>query len=324
MDAAGPSGPPRPAGPAGEPARPEVEGVVAVVNAGAGSAQPRTVAAVLDELRRAGGGTPVELRRTATLDDLRRALLEHDGRRVVLMGGDGSLHAALQVLHSAGAARDVGPLGIVPLGTGNDLARSLRLPLDPVRAARTALGGCVRDLELLVDSRDRITVNTVHAGIGAAATARAERLKRLLGPAAYPVGALWAGVGIGRGYRLRVQVDGREVADPSDPVLLVGIGIGGTIGGGAPLVPGADPHDGVADVVVSTSTGPLARVGFAAGLRQGVHVERQDVRTARGTVVEITSAGGPFRLNADGEVSGEQVRERFEMRADAWRAVCPG
>ena len=293
---------------------------LAVVNAGAGSARAEAVAAVVGELGRAGD---VELRRTGGLEDLREALLGADGRRVVLLGGDGSLHAALQLLWAAGATRDVGPLGIVPLGTGNDLARSLRLPLDPVAAARVVTTGRPRGLELLVDSRERITVNTVHVGIGASATAKAHRLKPTLKAGAYPVGAVWAGLSAGKGFRLRVEVDGEVVASGHDPVLMVGIGIGGTIGGGARLVPGADPHDGVADVVVSTSTGPLARLGFAAGLRRGVHVARQDVATAAGKVVEVRALSGDFRLNSDGEVSDPLTAERFEMHADVWQAVCP-
>ena len=293
---------------------------LAVVNAGAGSARAGAVDAVVRELGRAGA---VELRRTRSLADLATALLSADGRRVVLLGGDGSLHAALQLLWNAGATREVGPLGVVPLGTGNDLARSLRLPLDPVAAARVVTRGRPRGLELLVDSRDRITVNTVHAGIGASATAKAQRLKKVLKAGAYPVGAAWAGVSAGRGFRLEVRVDGRVVSPGGRPVLMVGIGIGGTIGGGTPLVPGADPHDGVADVVVSESTGPLARLGFAAGLRSGVHVSRQDVTTATGTVVEITAVSGTFRLNSDGEVTDHQEHERFEMHTDVYEVLCP-
>jgi diacylglycerol kinase family enzyme len=302
------------------PSAPPPHGVLALVNDGAGSAGAPVVRSVIAEM---GRTCDVELRRTASLDDLRDALLEGEGRRLVLLGGDGSLHAALQLLHAAGAARDVGPLGVVPLGTGNDLARSLRLPLDPVAAARVAVTGRPRDLELLVDSRGRTTVNTVHAGIGASATARAQTLKPRLGAAAYPVGAVWAGVRAGTGYHLRVEVDGEVLHDGHRPLLVVGIGLGGTIGGGTRLVPDAAPHDGVADVVVSTSTGPLARVGFAAGLRSGVHVERQDVLTARGRVVEVTALHGSFRLNSDGEVTDPQQHERFEMHRDAWQVVCP-
>ena len=294
--------------------------MLAIVNAGAGSAREGVLSAVVGELGRAAD---VELRRTRSLEELRAALLGAHGRRLVLLGGDGSLHAALQLLWDAGSTRDVGPLGIVPLGTGNDLARSLRLPLDPVAAARVAVRGRPRGLELLVDSRERITVNTVHAGIGAAATARARRLKPALKAGAYPVGAVWAGLSAGRGYRLRVEVDGDVVAGGDEPVLLVGIGIGGTIGGGARLVPGAYPHDGVADVVVSTSTGALARMSFAAGLRRGVHVERQDVTTAAGKVVEVTATSGDFRLNSDGEVTDPQTYERFEMHADVYEVLCP-
>ncbi|MFB9378492.1 diacylglycerol/lipid kinase family protein [Kineococcus gynurae] len=298
----------------------EPRGILAVANAKAGTAKAAVLDAVMRELAR---HADAELRLTETLEDLRDTLLDPGGRRLVLMGGDGTVHTALQLLHDAGAADAVGPLGLIPLGTGNDLARSLRLPLEPVTAAVVAATGTPRGLELLVDDLDRVTVNTVHAGIGASATARAQRWKSSLGAAAYPVGAAWAGVSAGRGYPLRVEVDGEVLVDGDRPVLMVGVGIGGTIGGGAPLVPGADPHDGVADVVVSTSTSPWARVGFARGLRQGVHVERQDVTTARGHVVEVSARSGHFRLNSDGEVGDPRTSVRWEMRADAWRAVCP-
>ena len=303
--------------PGAEPPR----AVRAVVNAAAGRACADAIKKVLVEV---GAVAPVELVATSGLDDLREALLTAGGRRLLVMGGDGSIHAALQELHRAGAAREVGPLGIVPLGTGNDLARSLRLPLDPVAAARVAVTGRVRDVELLVAQTGHVVVNTAHVGIGAAATALAAGLKPRLGPLAYPVGAVLAGARPDAGFHLRVEVDGRVLADGSESLLMAGVGLGGTIGGGVPFVPDADPHDGSADVVVSAATGPLARVGFAIGLRRGLHTARQDVRTARGQVVEVTAVRGrPFRINADGEVSEPVLHVRWTMERDAWQVVTP-
>ncbi|GAA4979660.1 YegS/Rv2252/BmrU family lipid kinase [Kineococcus glutinatus] len=295
-------------------------GVRVVVNARAGSSRADVVRAVVRELETVA---PVDLQATTGVADLREALLGAGERRIVLLGGDGSVHTALRELRRAGAARAVGPIGLVPLGTGNDLARSLHLPLDPVAAARVAVRGRPRDVELAVDDSGGVVVNTAHVGIGAAATASAARFKRRMGPLAYPVGAVLAGARPDAGFALRVVVDGRVVADGT-PVLMAGIGLGGTIAGGVPFVPDADPHDGVLDVVVSTSTGPVARVGFAVGLRQGLHTARQDVRTDSGRVVEITAERGrAFRVNADGEVSEPVRRVRWTAEPAAWQALCP-
>ena len=294
---------------------------LAVVNAGAGSARAGAVEAVVRELR------PPRRRRAAphapAWTTCAPPCSGAGGRRVVLLGGDGSLHAALQLLWNAGATRDGRAAGHRPAGYGQRPGPLAAPAAGPGGRGPRRRPGSPRGLELLVDSHDRITVNTVHAGIGASATAKAQRLKRVLRAGAYPVGAAWAGVSAGRGFRLRVDVDGRTVSPSDRPVLVVGIGIGGTIGGGAPLVPGADPHDGLADVVVSESTGPLARLGFAAGLRSGVHVERQDVLTATGQVVEVSAVSGTFRLNSDGEVTDPQRYERFEMHTDVYEVVCP-
>ncbi|MCU1693793.1 MAG: diacylglycerol kinase catalytic region, partial [Frankiales bacterium] len=110
---------------------------------------------------------PVELRTTATPEELDAALLGADGRQVVLAGGDGSLHLAVARLRALGRL-DL-PLALVPLGTGNDLARALGLPLDPVEAAHVVLSFPPRPLDLLVDDAGDVVVNAVHVGVGAEA-----------------------------------------------------------------------------------------------------------------------------------------------------------
>lgn len=92
-----------------------------------------------------------------------------------------------------------------------------------------------------------------------------------LGRLAYPMGAVAAGF-TRRGWRLRVDLDGVALHDGAEPVLMVAMGMGGTVGGGARLVPGADPHDGLVDVVVSLAVGPLARLGYARQIKDGSHV----------------------------------------------------
>ena len=260
-------------------------------------------------------------------EELRDALLAADGRRVVVVGGDGTVHAVAQCLHDLGLLREVGPVALVPAGTGNDLARTLELPLDDVgTAVALALGGNGRDVELLVDDAGGVVVNAVHVGIGAEAGAIAARAKEHLGKVglgkvAYPAGAAAAAV-THTSTELRVTLDGAVLHEGE--TLLVAAGIGTSVGGGTPLSPDADPFDGVIDVTVSTATGAATRIGYAASVRAGTHVDRDDTVTARGRDLLVESVDGePFQANADGEISEPLLRRRWTVRPRAWHLVVP-
>lgn len=293
-----------------------VNPLLVVTNAAAGGTDEAQVTAALDVLRRA---TDVRREVCAEPGDLDRVLDDLGERTLVVVGGDGSVHTAVAALHTRGELSATRPLGLVPLGTGNDLARTLGIPLDPAEAARAFLSGRPRALDLVVDDGGGVVVNAVHLGVGAEAAEKAAALKDRLGKAAYAVGSVAAGAGAG-GWALRVSVDGAAV-HVDDEVLMVGVANGRTIGGGAPLAPDASPDDGLVDVVVVTSTGPLARLGFAVALREGDHVERDDVLVVRGRDVTVT--GEAFPLNADGELDGPVTSRRWTVQPGAWAVVVP-
>ncbi|MCW2779386.1 MAG: diacylglycerol kinase catalytic region [Frankiales bacterium] len=255
---------------------------------------------------------------TATPAELDAALLGADGRQVVLAGGDGTLHLAVARLRALGRL-DL-PLALVPLGTGNDLARALGLPLDPAEAAHVVTAFGPRPLDLLVEDGGDVVVNAVHLGVGAAAAEAAGRWKPRLGPLAYPVGAVAAGVR-SAGWRLQVVVDGQVVADGHRRALMVAVGNGRAVGGGAPLMPTASPDDGLLDVLVSYATGPFARVRFGAALTAGTHLRDRDVRWARGR--RVTVAGEPVGVDADGELGGEARSRGWTVEPGAWSLVRP-
>lgn len=281
----------------------------------------------------AAGGADDDSRRTAlralkagadvaTCEDpgeLGPVLAGHPDRVPVVMGGDGTLHAVVAALAARGEL-EARPVGLVPMGTGNDMARALDLPLDPLEAARVVLDGHARTMDLLTDDRGGIVVNAVHIGVGAQGSKQAAPLKPLLRRAAYAVGAMIAGLRT-RGWRLRVSVDGTPVADGRRRILMVGIGNGTSIGGGTPLTPAARPDDGLADVMVSFATGPLARLAFAVRLRRGEHPGHADVHTYQAK--EITIAGQPVPVNADGEAGPAVTRRTWTVRQGAWRILAP-
>lgn len=288
--------------------------LLVVTNAAAGSTDDERVDAALAVLREAAD---VRVDTCADAGDLDRLLGGLGDRTLVLAGGDGSVHTAVATLHRRGELSPDRPLALLPLGTGNDLARTLGIPLDPAEAARALLTGRRRPLDLLVDDTGGVVVNAVHMGIGAEAAEKAGALKERLGKAAYAVGSVLAGAG-STGWDLRVDVDG-EPLHTDEPVLMVGVANGRTIGGGAELAPDAVPDDGLLDVVVATSTGPLARLGFGVALREGGHVEREDVVAVRARTVTVT--GEPFPLNADGELDGPVDRRTWTVRPGAWAVL---
>lgn len=302
-----------------EPA-PDRPGVLAIANVAAGSAAEEALAEATVTLR---AGADVELVVPADLDELRAAVEVLGDRRLVVLGGDGTVHACVAALDRLGRL-GADPVGVVPLGTGNDLARAVGLPLSPREAARVALTGVPRRLDVARADDGDVVVNAVHAGIGAEAAADVQDVKGPLGAAAYVVGAVRAGASE-RGWRLRVTVDGEVLHDGTEPVLMVALGLGSSIGGGAPVAPDAAVADGLADVVVSAATGPLARVGYALALRRGDHVDRDDVVSRRGrrVSVEAVDDDSAFRTNADGEVRGPFTRRTWTVEPAAWSLLTP-
>lgn len=291
-------------------------GHLLLASARAGSAEDEAVATARDVLATSG---PVELVTTETPQELDDALDRLDGRTLVVAGGDGSLHLAVSRLHARNALLDT-RLGLVPLGTGNDLARTLDIPLDPAAAADMVLSADSRPLDLLLDDSGGIVVNAVHLGVGAEAAEHAGRLKPRLGLIAYPMGALAAGLR-STGWRVRVELDGRVLTDSSRRTLMVGIGNGRGIGGGTQLLPHAEPDDGLLDVVVSRACGPFTRVRYGAALRIGDHLRDPDSSSGRGRTVSI--AGEPVEVTADGELGECIQRRQWTVQPAAWSLLRP-
>ncbi len=294
------------------------DGYLVVANDGAGSAEQEAVAAAVAELSQHG---PTELARTTSAADVDEVIAACGRRTLVLCGGDGSVHLAVDRLRAADALDEI-ELGLVPLGTGNDLAGSLGIPADPVAAARVAASGRPQSLDLIVAGDGEICVNALHAGIGVDAAVRASALKETMGDAAYPLGAIAAGARV-EGWDLTVTVDGDVLRPASgERMLLVAVLNAATFGGGTRMAPDARPDDGALDVVVSAATGPAARVAFGLAVRSGTHLDRDDVAAARGQRVAIT--GDPVGYNVDGELDGREHADRsFELVPAAWRIRGP-
>jgi YegS/Rv2252/BmrU family lipid kinase len=298
-----------------------VDPLLLITNVEAGGAQDEALEVALGVLR---DSADVEVATTGNPGELDGVLHRAGSRAIVVAGGDGSLHAVVTALHRRHELADR-TLGLIPLGTGNDFARTLEIPLDPAEAAASLLRGRARKMDLIVDELGGVVVNSVHAGASAQASRRGARWKERLGPfgigiLGYPIGAALAAVRPPF-VRLRIEADGDVVADMDQHILMVAVGNGASVGGGTELTPDADPSDGRMDVMISLATGPLERFGYVWHLRRGEHPERKDVITLRAG--QVTISGEDFFLAADGEISGPERRRSWHLEPGAYSMIIP-
>lgn len=297
-----------------------------ITNAGAGTSDEETLSTGLAILREHG---PVEVAVTCSPGELDEVLPGAQGRRIVVAGGDGSLHSVVSSLHRRGELAG-SVLGLLPLGTGNDFARTVGIPLEIEGAAGLLVTGKARPVDLLTDDVGGVVVNNVHAGAGAQASRRSARWKtRLgsiglgsanLGKLGYPIGALQASF-LPPSVRMRVEVDGIVINDLDQPTLMVAIGNGASVGGGAEVTPAADPEDGRVDVMVSRAVGPLSRFGFVFHLSRAEHRSRDDVIYLKGRAVRVS--GEEFYAASDGEIAGPLRRRTWTVHRGAYSMVLP-
>jgi diacylglycerol kinase (ATP) len=248
----------------------------------------------------------------AAVDDAARAAAAERPDRVAVAGGDGSIGPV--AVHAAANGL---PLAVIPTGTANDFARALDLPRDLEDAARLAAGdGRERAVDLL-RAGERPFLNAASLGLSVIAAHRARPLKRPLGPLAYAVGALRAGL-TAKPLRCRVTVDGGQVfAGEAWQVIVAGTG---AFGGGSELEE-ADPADRLVDVAVLEAGPRVALVRRAFGMRSGSLVDQPGVHHARGRTVELElPRSAPF--NVDGEVC-DVSPTRFCANGERVRVVVP-
>lgn len=220
---------------------------------------------------------------------------------LVVLGGDGAVHRALQFCAEAGVA-----LGVVPCGTGNDFARAMGLPQNPARAVDAVTAalreGRTRTVDLgqidLGQAGRRWFGTVLCSGFDAAVNARANRMAWPSGPRRYDL-AVVAELASFRAQPLTVTTDtGRWRLDAT----LVAVGNTGWYGAGIPICPSAQPDDGLVDVTVVGRTTRRQLVRMLPTLRSGDHVDHPAVRTVRARKIMLSGHGWP--AYADGEPVG--------------------
>lgn len=213
---------------------------------------------------------------------------------LVAVGGDGVVQVAANGLVGSNTA-----LGVVPAGTGNDNARSLDIPLTVDAAVGTLLEGTRRSIDLIhVAPQDLHVVGSVPCGLDALIAARAATLPRWLGAQSYTVATLPEIVKL-RPMTYRIVLDERVLELQALVVAVCNMPV---YGGGMRIAPGADPGDGLLDVIVIEPVGPASAVRLLAGVFSGRHDAHPSVRFERARTVSVT--GPQVIAHGDGDPIG--------------------
>ncbi len=222
---------------------------------------------------------------------------------VIAAGGDGTVNEVVN-----GLAHDFSALvlGIVPLGTGNDLARTLAIPEDPVLAFHLALHGERRAIDLIrVENADEtVYAANVCAGgfTGDLGEAMTDDLKATWGPLSYLIGTAKALPNLSE-YETLIAWDGAAL-EHVDAFNVV-VANGRTAGGGQPAAPRANPEDGLLDVVIVKECTAVELTGLAALALAGDYLDSDHVVYRRARRVRVESHPGMW-FSLDGEMHTDE------------------
>ena len=270
-----------------------------------------------DEIRDELESLEVEWVQTEGPDDAIGAAEEWREGLLIVAGGDGTINDVVNGLGRADFPEGV-TLGILPAGTGNDLAATLCIPEDPGLAEDVIRQNRQRRLDVArVRSEgigERFFINVATGGLGAEISdANDEELKKRWGKLSY----LRASLEVARDFDVRdltLYLDGEERR-----VKAVNIAVGNCryTGGGWPATPKANPEDGLLDVVVIEALGVADLLELApAALSESDYLDSDGVLFVRAKEIRVETQPPGLEFTADGEIIGNEPA-RFSLLPQA-------
>jgi diacylglycerol kinase (ATP) len=294
---------------------------IVIVNPVAGSGRAARAAADLRAAVAEAGAEQAESSGPGDVERIASRAAERGIPRIIAVGGEGTIQEVVNGLRGADGTAVV---GIVPGGNGNDLARALGLPGEPLAALAVALHGGARRIDaglLRSAGRERRFVAAGGMGFDAAVAAR------MAGPRAWwqrgRAGYLLTTVDELRRHRnvdLRVEVDGAPLS-LRGPVLFAAFANGAYYGGGMRIAPAAELDDGRLDLCLVGDLSRLEALRQLPGLYRGAHVGHPRVAFHRFRHLRL--AGGDAPVHLDGEPAGTLPIE-VEVEPGALLVAAPG
>ena len=286
-----------------------------ILNPNAGTADQLSL---LEGLKQLGAVGLFTVQGPGHATEVARQAVREGFKRVIAAGGDGTLNEVINGLVDGFGKIE---LGLIPMGTGNDFARSVFIPPDPAQAVAILNANQIRTVDVVrVDSGtppSRYFINVSAGGFSSVVDEKLEKgSKDLLGTLAYAWSAIKALPELVE-HSLRVVFDDDEVVEMSAYNIVVANGC--YVAGGIPVAPSARLDDGLLDVMIFRAM-PLSKMALMLpSVMAGEHLEDEDVLFRHARKVHIT-ADPPFEFNTDGEVSG-QSPVTFEVVPQALHVV---
>ena len=237
---------------------------------------------------------------------------------VVAAGGDGTLN---EVVNGVGENLGDARLGLIPLGTGNDFARTIGVPDDLEAAIDLIVIGETREVDLVRVTSDEVRyfVNVSAGGFSGLVDEKLTlEMKKTWGPLAYLRGAA-AALSELRAYRTTLALDNSESLTLD--LYNVVVANGRYVGGGTLIAPEASIDDGLLDVVLIPQRSAPELALLAAQVALGTHLKSDAIVFRRAAQLTVNSKPGMW-FNVDGELVGNEPA-RFEIVPRALRFVVP-
>ncbi len=222
---------------------------------------------------------------------------------VVAAGGDGTVNEIANGLMQAAGEAEATILGIIPLGTGNDLATMLQLPDDIAIACRRLATGQTRRMDV-GQVNDRYFVNNSSVGLEPVITIAYEKLRWFRGRSRYILATLQS-IMSAKSWLMRLTWDDNLY---DGPVILVSVGNSCRTGGNFYMTPHAVVDDGLLDFVYAGNLSRLEILRLLPQTFKGTHLRHPQVVCHKTTALSIT-AFSPTPIQADGEIIAERATE---------------
>lgn len=270
------------------------------------------ISPVIDRLR--AGGIDLREETMNSPEETSRLLTEAKGAVdcAIVGGGDGTIRAAAKGILKSGL-----PMGILPMGTANDLARTLHIPDNLEAAADVIVAGHRRQIDVgSVNDEPFFNVSSIGLSVDLARELSGD-LKKRWGRFGYAIAALRA---LAKARRFSAFITEEEVSRRTR-TMQIAIGNGRFYGGGNVVAADAAIDDGHLDLY-SLEMRTVWRLAFLIPtFRAGLHGAWREVSTARGTMFEIRTSR-PMPVNADGDIVTE-TPALFQVRPKAVTVFAP-
>ncbi|MEX2673662.1 MAG: diacylglycerol kinase family protein [Phycisphaeraceae bacterium] len=242
-------------------------------------------------------------------------------RRFIIGGGDGTIHEVVSLLARKNPQDFT--IGILPFGTGNDLARTLEIPLDFEQAAQIIRDDYRKPIDLIKvttdDEQTHYVANAATGGVSERVTGSVSPAhKTMFGPLSYLVAA----AGMLRKtpkYRIHLKTDGDEFAAETPTIVVAN---GRTAGGGHPVAPNAVIDDGVAEAVVATPRTRAQQVKLLLRLEVARHLDSDYLVHRSARWIELKS-DPPMPFSLDGERLDPVKKLTFEVLPRTLNVIVP-